>query len=82
MVDWYPAPVSGCLRRCGKRFRPAGVLCRPRTGDETLSARVEDAAIQRPGLQGTLGNKNSGWSREPAGLSRLPRAVAGKRIGS
>ena len=39
-VDWYPASVSGSLRRCGKRFRPAGVLFRPRPGDETLSARV------------------------------------------
>jgi hypothetical protein len=46
IVNRYPAPVSGCLRRCGKRFLPAGVLCRPRPGDETLSARVEDVATQ------------------------------------
>jgi hypothetical protein len=60
VLNWYPAPVSGCRRGCGKWFRPAGVLCRPRSGDETLSARVEDAATE-PGVQG------------PAGLFPLPR---------
>jgi hypothetical protein len=32
----------------GKRFRPAGVLCRPRPQDETLSARIGDAATPPP----------------------------------
>jgi hypothetical protein len=51
MLDLYPTPVSECLRRCGKQFRPGGVLCRPHPGDETLPARVEDAATQ-PRVQG------------------------------
>jgi hypothetical protein len=36
MPDWYPAPVSGCLHRCGKRFRPAVLLCRPRPGGRNI----------------------------------------------
>jgi pantetheine-phosphate adenylyltransferase len=42
----------------GKRFHPAGVLCRPRPEDETLPARIGDAATP-PGVQ-TLWEKITG----------------------
>jgi hypothetical protein len=41
-TDTQP-PFPDVFAKCRKRFRPAGVLCRRRPGDETLPARREDA---------------------------------------
>jgi hypothetical protein len=65
MVDWYPAPVSGCLRRCGKRFRPAGVLCRPRPGGRNIVGSIRRRGDPAGG-SGTLAIKI------PVGAGNLP----------